>query len=295
MTVECLQILYLTNRATKFNFVLWKYFMKFYIFLNQLANDMDCNSATKLYRKLGGKKTLSLGLRQFQFIFSGQAKPTTALLMSILSVIKFDSYKVALLSYFKSVAEEDNSKLISYLEGGLRESVQPPDKKQWDDTSNIRLYTEEQINFLKSNPEVLRLHQKILLFNDVFIRKEDPIVVEQLCKINLAIIDGEHVRSTAEAFKIPTEFNSLPRTTRLASEYIIESMKTFLSFEGSESQKLEMVTQAISKEDLNHILNETTKLKQWIQSLGQKEIVEGVSIPFIYIGFAKGLVKGEIQ
>lgn len=56
-----------------------------------------------------------------------------------------------------------------------------------------------------------------------------------------------------------------------------------------------MVTQAISKEDLNHILNETTKLKQWIQSLGQKEIVEGVSIPFIYIGFAKGLVKGEIQ
>jgi hypothetical protein len=243
---------------------------------------------------LGGKKTLSMGLRHFQTIYSGQAKPTINLLMSILRNVEYDLYRIAVVSYFKSISDENDQKFLNYLEMGLRTSVRPAENLQWKDITSVKLYTEEQINFLKSNPEVLRLHQKILLYKDILLKKEDMTVVDQLCKINLAEINGEFIKSSADAFKIPTEFNSLPRTTRLASEYIIESMKTFLSFEGSENQRLEMVTQAISKEDLPHVLDETKKFKEWIQSLGQKEMIDGDSIPFIYIGFTKGLVKGEI-
>ncbi len=269
--------------------------MNFHTFLNDLGNELNCNSATKLYKKLGGKAKLDIGLRQFQIIFSGQSKPTTALLMAVLRNVEFGSYRTALQAFFQSVAGEEDSNFLNYLEVGLRESIRPPDKQQWKNIPEVKLYTEEQIHFLKSNSEALRIHQKILLLNEIPIRDEESPIIEQLCKIKLAKIANNRIVSTAEAFKIPSEFNSLPRTTRLASEYIVESMRTFLSFEGSESQKLDMITQAISKEDLPHILDETAKLKKWIQSLGQKEIVEGSSVPFIYIGFAKGLVKGEIR
>jgi hypothetical protein len=292
--MRILQIYLLTLRATQFYFVLLRENMNFYTFLNELCGILECNSATKLYKKLGGKKTLSMGLRQFQSIFSGHAKPTIDLLMAVLRNIDFNWYRTATLAYFKSIGTDEDSNFIKYLEIGLRESVRPPDKKQWSENLEVKIYTEDQIKFLKSNPEVLRLHQKILLYQHIQLKSEDLTVVNQLCQINLAKIENNFIKSTANAFKIPTDLNSLPRTTSLASEYIIESMRTFLSFEGSENQRLEMVTQTISRNDLQHVLDETTKFKFWIQSLGQNEFTEEDSTPLIYVGFAKGLVKGEM-
>lgn len=275
--------------------ILWG-FMKFSIFLSDLCIKLECNSATKLYRKLGGKKNLSVGLRQFQTIFSGQSKPTIDLFISIVKMIDYSLYRQALLAYFASLTSEsdDISQFLNYLNVGLRDSIKPPEKQQWSNQSKIRLYTEDQISYLKSNPDALRLHHKILLHDKLLLKNENDLLVSGLIQKDLARIEKDHIISTADAFKIPTEFNSLPRTTRLSSEYIIESMKTFLSFEGGDNQRFVMLTQNISKNDLTLILDESEKFKAWIQSLGQKDHDEINSVPFIYVGFSKGLIKGEI-
>lgn len=269
--------------------------MDFKLFLEDLSAYLGCKSATSLYRKLGGKNSLSMGIRQFQTIHSGQTKPTINLLMAILRNVEIDLFRPALLSYFRSVSDEvADKRFLSYLDEGLRHSICPPKNSQFEDESKIKLYTEDQIRFLKSNPEVMRLHQKVLLFNRILKTNENINDMENLCKVGLALMDGEYITSSASAFRIPTQFNSLPRTTSLSSEYIIEVLKTFLSFEGTENQKLEMVTQMISKEHLPRILEETLKLKKWIQSLSQRDIDTKTSIPFIYICFSKALIKGEI-
>ncbi len=269
--------------------------MDFKLFLDDLSAYFGCKTATSLYKKLGGKNSLSMGIRQFQTIHSGQTKPTIGLLMAILRNVEIDLFRPALLSYFHSVSDEAaDKKFLSYLSEGLRHSICPPKNSQFADETKIKLYTEEQILFLKSNPELMRLHQKVLLLNRILKKNENTNDMEILCKIGLAQMDGDYIISSANAFKIPTQFNSLPRTTSLSSEYIIEVLRTFLSFEGTENQKLEMVTQMISREHLPQILEETLKLKHWIQSLSQSDVDTSTSIPFIYICFSKALLKGEI-
>lgn len=269
--------------------------MHFSLFLSELSYRFGCKTATALYNRLGGKNSLSMGIRQFQTIQSGKTKPTIDLLLAIFRNVEVDLFRPALHSYFHTVADETEDKnILLYLTAGLRHSISPPINTQFEDESKISLYTEDQIRFLKSNPEALRLHQKILLFNKIKKTNESEKEIQDLCRVGLALIDGDDIISSASAYRIPTQFNSLPRTTSLSSEYIIEVLKTFLSFEGTENQKLEMVTQMVSKEHLPKILEETLKLKHWIQSLSQVDIDKDNSAPFIYISFSKALLKGEM-
>jgi len=264
-------------------------------FFNVLCDQLECENASQLYSKLGGKDALEIGLRQFQIICAGKAKPTVGLLLTLLRNIKPDFYKEAIIAFFESLSDPTKDKeILTYLNDSLRPSTSPPIKKQWLATKNELFYSESQLNFLKSNPEALRLHQRVLFYESVELNFNEKNVASELEKYGLVKIIENKLVCTGTSFRIPTELNSPPRITRLSSEYIVECLRNFLSFEGSTNQKFDMVTQFVSKKNADYIFNELMGLKEYIRSLGQAEQSDD-SIPIIYIGFSKLLLKGELK
>ncbi len=276
--------------------------MNFAGFLEQRRKNLNLSTVKAHYEELGGFEKLGITVRHFQQISSGARPPTDRFLAVLLGQIGANEKKVAVLAYFHSTLEkcpDERSALLEYLEQYLFPAMDQEKKSIWQDSRQRQMmFSEEQLKYLASNAEALRLHQRISLFDRV--EKEGCRVPaatqERMADLDLIRIDEKELLPSTDLYRIPTFENSGPRAVALGTDYILKFLDIFVSREGSPRQELHCTMQLIDEAHLPRIIEQVRNLKHWIQSLSSSTQSEkAVRIPLLFAGLAKGLDKRELS
>ncbi|MBP7843503.1 MAG: hypothetical protein KA116_01690 [Proteobacteria bacterium] len=271
--------------------------MNFSQFLIERRTQKNIHSSKDHFESLGGEKMLGISLRHFQQIESGKYPPSEKLLVSVFNKTSPSSYRALFLAYFHSTQKENkNAKALSeYLEHHLSPAVDTVAKSVWEEGRPLMYYSEEQLEFFIQNPDALKFHKRLMLFDKVSARKTGiyPSKLKILEQLELITIKDDTIYPSRTLYRIPTYENSGPRQTSKGADYIKKHLEVYLSKEGAPNQVLAQAMQLVSPSVAKRILEQMESFKKWVQSTASDETDE-TKVPLIFIGFAKALDRKEL-
>jgi transcriptional regulator with XRE-family HTH domain len=271
--------------------------MKFSEFLKEFRTLKNLSTAKELYEFLGGEKVLGISIRHFQVIDSGKYQPSVELLMHVFNKVETPDQKALVLSYFLSVlGRNKNSKpLLDFIENNLNPSVQTSKDNIWESGKKMMFYSEEQLDFFINNPDAMRFHKKLLLYDKVELAKTNipNVKINKMIELDLVIVKNQTAYPSRAIYRIPSHDNSAPRAVAKGTQYIQAHLDLYLSKEGNSNQKLVHALQLVKPSAAKRILEQMEAFKKWIQTTAESTPSDDL-VPMAFIGFAKELDKKEL-
>jgi hypothetical protein len=268
--------------------------MKFNKFLLYLKEKRNCDSFAELYALLGGQESLNMSLRNFNLLASGQLLPTIQVFTVIFDSIKPEEYANSIRS-FMATHTTDKSNLNKFLNTNLLEVLQKPKNSVWNSVNEVQ-FTVEQLSYLSKNQKALRIHHKILLDDKINISDfpKDQKIIDELIKVGLAEKKGNFLSYQKPYLKLPNFKDSPPSELREGNNFIAETFKTFLSFEGDDNQTINYVCANLDKDSALKMHQELIRIKELCLQLAQNSNHEK-NVPFLMISLGKTLVNKELR
>ena len=93
---------------------------------------------------------------------------------------------------------------------------------------------------------------------------------------------------------MPNFETSSPSDLREGNSFIVETLKTFISYEGDENQNLNYVCANLDRDSAIKIQNELSKIKETCLSLAQDDSNK-TNVPFVMVSFGKLLTKKDLR
>ncbi len=272
--------------------------MNFGEFLRERRTQKGLRSSKEHYDSLGGEERLSISLRHFQQIESGKYPPSEKLLVALFQESQPSDRKALILAYFKSVLEDDKRAqgLLDYLSGYLLPEVNAPRDNIWESDRKRMFYSEEQLDFLIENPDALRFHKRVMLYEGLSTKEAERIPqakLQRLIDLELLTIDKDRILPSRNLYRIPTFENAGPREVAKGSEYIRRHVDIFLSREGNDNQVLAQAMQLVTPTVAKRIQEQMEAFKRWVQSTAAPGTEETL-VPLLFVGFTKVLSQKEL-
>ena len=272
--------------------------MNFGEFLRERRSQKNLRSSKEHYEALGGEEKLDISLRHFQQIESGKYPPSEKLLVSLFQESQASDRKAIVLAYFKSVLETDKRSqgLLDYLSGYLLPEVNAPRENIWESDRKRMFYSEEQLDFLIENPDAMRFHKRVMLYEGLALSEAErlsPTKLQKLVDLELLTIEKERITPSRNLYRIPTYSNAGPRAVAKGSEYIRRHVDIFLSREGNDTQVLAQAMQLVTPTVARRIQEQMEAFKQWVQSTAAPGTEETL-VPLLFVGFTKVLSQKEL-
>ena len=269
--------------------------MNFKDFLKEHRTKNGFASAREQFESLGGEQSLGMSLRNFQLVESGQRPPTEKTLMAIFRKISVNDYKQAILSFFTSHSTSHDSQLLDFLETNLKPAENRNPKGFFEDGRNFMMYTAEQLDFLSSQPDAMRLHHRLNLWEKL---SHDELqsqqnIVKKLMELSLAENSLDGIKTSRSYFRVPSFQNSPPSVVRKATQFYKAVFQNYVSEEGSPQQQINFSMQFVTHTLATQILEQVVSLRRWIQSIAVDKPAPGLA-PFVFLSFSKKLERHEV-
>lgn len=266
-------------------------------FLENLKSELNCKSASELYRSLGGSESLNIERRNFMMLYSDERKPSLELLGALFRVLPSHLRKNLFVSFFSSHFQDSNSALSEYVDVNLVGSTARIEKSIWD-TEDFQTLTGPQLEALSRDPELLRTHHALMLYDQIPHESVPEHVQGRLRKLvdmGIAAEEEGSFSSTNSIFLYPFKKGSAPRSTIAAShEVMMQTVRNYLQFEGDDDQEIGLLIQLVSKDNLETIVNESRRFKNWIRSLTSKP-TDTDSVPMLWVSCLRTMTKKELE
>jgi hypothetical protein len=269
--------------------------MKFTQFISDLIIYKRCQNVSSLYESLGGKSKLAISLRTFRAVAAGQIPPSLNFFSSLFLLLPEHLKKDCMVSYFESSIGEkkERSALCSYLNKELNLSIKDDVESMWTKNA-VRMFSEEQLKFLSSSTEVIRLYHRLIIYDGLSLdncggaNKLD--ILKEFVRLKLAIKRGSIFYRVAHVYSLPHQDNSPKEMVAHASEFIFKHVDAFLAKEGiSREQEVGYSFFSCNKRDAEKILDQMKLFKEWVKSFGLSEDRTD-EVAFIWIDFARILM-----
>jgi transcriptional regulator with XRE-family HTH domain len=272
--------------------------MDFGEFLRERRGQKNLRSSKEHYDSLGGDEKLSISLRHFQQIESGKYPPSEKLLVALFQESQPADRKALVVAYFKSVLGEDPraQSLIEYLSGYLLPEINAPRENIWESDRKRMFYSEEQLDFLIENPDAMRFHKRVMLYEGLSRKQAErisPAKLQQLIDLDLLSMENDQILPSRNLYRIPTFENAGPRAVAKGSEYIRRHVDIFLSREGHDNQVLAQAMQLVTPTVAKRVQEQMEAFKRWVQSTAAPGTEETL-VPLLFVGFTKVLSQKEL-
>jgi len=273
--------------------------MKFKEFLKEHRKTRGFTTVKDHYESLGGLKKLDTSLRNFQLMASGARQPTEKLLAKLFALSLPEEKKTLVVSFFESNLSNSNEagELLSYIEQYLSPAIATESKSVWETSRSHMLLSQEQINFFLENPEALKLHLRLVMFDEEPKGRSsiESKSLTRMEKLGLIKITNNMINPSKELFQIPTFENSGPKLTAKGTDLILKMLDIYLSHEGNSRQAIDLQMQLVSKEMASKIILQMKSFKKWIQSLNVSKHPSGTeTVPFLFACFGKELEERDL-
>jgi hypothetical protein len=268
--------------------------MKFHNFLLYLKEKRNCDSIAELYSLIGGQDALNMSLRNFNLLASGQLLPTIHVFIAIFDSIKPEEY-VSAIKCFMATHSNEKSGINKFLNTNLLEVMPRTKNSIWNSVNEIQ-FTVEQLSYLSKNQRALRIHHKILLDDKINISEfqKDTKIIDDLIKLGLAEKKGNYLYYHKPYLKLPNFKDSPPSELREGNNFIAETFKTFLSFEGDDNQTINYVCANLDKDSAIKMHQELFRIKELCLQMAQNSNHEK-NVPFLMISLGKTLANKELR
>lgn len=274
--------------------------MTFSIFLKNLKEKYELKSTVELFNHLGGKDKLSMTIRNFSLLESGDLAPSIAAFSSIFRQLQSDEYRDAVLSYFNTNVEEaQNKELLGYLTNNLSFSRFKVEKVASSKSDDRLGFNSDQLSYLIENVEAMKLLNKIVLFKEVpkssLTAKQD--LVKKLKQLKLINEDRKSLLPTSFKYKLPSFSDSSSKNVRLASKLILNQIDTFISEEGTIKQTFAYAFHLLTSYQIKLINDEINRIKSLISDFAFENSESNVDslIPYLFVGFGKEIEQKEFE
>ncbi len=273
--------------------------MDFGEFLRSRQANKLFTSTKDHFDSFGGEDALGISLRHFQQITASKRPPNEKLLQTIFKKIDHSERKEIIKSFFVSLLNNSEGKdeIINYIDQYLYPSIEKSQNNIWDSPKDRMFFSEEQIDFLVSNEESLKLHQRLVLFNNEKLStcKTERLTLQKMEQLYLIKIIENNIFPYRELFRIPTYENSSPKLTAKGTKLILKFLDIYLSKEGHADQEVVMQMQLVTPDSAKKILDQIKSFKKWVQSLATDNTnYNGKLIPFFYSSFGKKLEDRDL-
>jgi len=273
--------------------------MNFSEFLQDRKAQKNIASSKAHYLDLGGKPELGISLRHFQQIETGRYPPSEKLLLAVFNSTGRGDRHTLINSYFASVFSKTATaaELLNYLSQHVSPAIEHSSRNVWDTPVPLMFYSEEQMDYLLNNPDAMRFHHRVLLYEQVSLREAGlfPSKMEDLENLGLIRVEGGEAVAGRTLFRIPTYQNSGPRLAAKGAQFIRKHVENYASDEGSSNQVMAAAMHRVTPAVAKRILTQVETLKKWIQSTAVDEPQQsGTEIPLVFVGFAKALEEREL-
>ncbi len=274
--------------------------MNFSTFLKERRSRLKLRSSKEHYEELGGKAQLGIELRQFQQIESGKYPPSEKVLVGLFQKTPSSQRHTLFRSYFRSVLlGMKGAKILNdFLETSLSPGIDSEEAGVWEAGNQERprrIYTEEQLNYLIENPDAMRLHKKLTLY-EVWEESDAQIPskkVDDLEGMDLLRRENGKLYPSNTLYRLPNYENSGPGPVSRAYKYIQTQVNLYASREGADNQELGYGMQLVTPEVAKTIVEQMNAFKRWVQSNASSKTDDSV-VPLIFVGFTKWLEPREL-
>lgn len=268
--------------------------MDFGEFLHYTLKKRNISSVAQLYIELGSEQALNMSLRNFNLIAAGKLKPTVNTFISVFNQLEREEQKIALESFFLSFT--NNSKILSSIRTNFICKYEKP-KDAFSKSRGRKKISVEQLEYILSSSRAIRLHHYMVLFDEINLEsiedENDLKILEDFVKIGLAKKEKSKLCYINPYSRLPTFRDSPPNEVRQTSNLLIETMKTFLSLEGSDQQTLEYFCGNFSKDSAFKIHEELKKIKDLCLNIGESTTNEE-TVPIVGVLFGKTLLGKDL-
>ncbi len=266
--------------------------MDFKDFLREIQSRNKLATAADLFDFLGGESKIGIKKRNFYLIFQGKYAPTAEVFLGIFNQLDPEDYKFAIQAYFESAAHGTQSnKIKKYLNDALTMSYNEKARSIWEMGDQVKIISENQIDYLKSNTTAIRVFNYLLLNDRIPPSqiKENKDVLDQLIKLGLALREADGgVRAISDILKTPNYDDSPKSVAQKANLFVLKHIDAF--YTGTpENENVAFVIGHIPKHKHKIILNQAEAFKKWIRRFAVIPSKKEDTVPFLYIGFAKKL------
>lgn len=272
--------------------------MDFGAFLRERRSQKNLKSSKDHYTALGGEERLGISLRHFQQIESGKYPPSEKLLVAVFADAAPPDRKALVIAYFNSVLEGDSraKDLLDYLSNYLLPEVNNPQENIWASDRKRMFYSEEQLDFLMDNPDAMRFHKRVMLYEGLplsMTERLSEIKLKRLIELDLLTLTDDKVLPSRNLYRIPTFENAGPREVAKGSEYMRRHIDLFLSREGNEQQVFAQAMQLVTPTVAKRVQEQMEAFKRWVQSTAAPG-TDDTLVPLLFVGFTKVLSQKEL-
>jgi hypothetical protein len=272
--------------------------MNFSIFLKTRQVEYGYSTIKEHFEDLGGTKDLDITLRYFQQIYNGDRPPTEKILSAIFSKTKSNERKLLIIAYFRSTLGENKKKqnLLSYLESNLNPELGSISEGFWKHDIPKTIFSEKQIKLLIENRDLLKIHNRILLYEKIPLLDLNRNKIQDLIENKLVKVEGNFAVPYDKYMIIPSSKNSDTYLTSLGTQYMLKILDSFISKEGSDRQKNETFLFLVPSSIADKILIQINYFIEWARLLAKdppKNKNEDL-VPFFISVFGKKLEKRDL-
>lgn len=274
--------------------------MTFSLFLKQLKHRRGIKSSKDHYNTLGGEEDLKISLRHFQDIESGKHPPSEEVFVKVFNQLESLYKKDCLLSYLTSKLQDvnDASSVVEFIDSSVKLTIPSEKKDYWDSKlDQYKEYTKEQLTFLSSFDDALRLHKRLLLYDNERVSIEsikiEKSILQKMKELKLIKTDGKYISVNSSYSRVPRFESSTPSTLSSATNFILENINAFIAKEGSETQGLFYASQLMDRDAATKVISTQENIKGEIHALASDKPTENC-VPFVFVSFCKILDKKEL-
>ena len=270
--------------------------MDFAEFLLKRKMKFNFSTTKEHYDSLGGQTGLSMTLRHFREIESGNQKPPEKLFEVLFNKVSLGEKKELVVAYFNSTLSSKTSKLVGDFIEKTMMSAPPTAENIWNTKTLSAFYTSEQLDYLIKNEDALLFHKKVLLYDKISEQGAtlSKTKLDRLVELDLISLSKGYYTTFRQIYRLPRYDVSIPKEVEKATEYILKNRDIFFLNQGSQDQDLSYVFQLVDKDMIPVILEQLKVFKEWVQSFAQP-VPTPTSKPLLFISFSRALNEKDLE
>lgn len=268
---------------------------QFSAFLKNYSYLEDFPTCKALYIGLGGQEKLKITLRNFQLLYNGDSIPSPKAASKIISGMKRSYYRDAFIAFTEAQFLQENDGcgkiLCDYVRQELNTATEKTEASLWDQDVPIHTFSETELDSLIKSQELLRLHHKLLLKDEIDQSTLDNkrFSVAELLRLGLATLHKDKLVSCNKLHRFPKAPTASRPELAAASRYYKKTMETYLVESGDSLQDISFSLQVFPKNTAKKLIEQMDAFKQKMLSMVPSNPREEDSAPVVYVAFAREL------
>ena len=157
---------------------------------------------------LGGERKLSIALRTFRAVASGQIPPSLKFFSAIFVQVSRHMKKEALVSFFESSVSEKTQQvdICNYISEQIAVTIDNDVQSLWSQREP-QFFSEKQLKYLSSSNDIVRIYNHLVCHSEMRLvdlkTAREKQVLSELVDLEIASFDGKRYSRTKNLYRLP--------------------------------------------------------------------------------------------